>query len=98
MHQRSKKLLTSYFQQTHDISRIDVKPDGVNIVYIDGRQKTMPFEGRTGNDWVTGFTNFFLSTDYKIPNVTDVARRTVGNISVDATAVEATSYGTSVTR
>lgn len=81
-----------------NISRIDVNSDGVNIVYIDGGQKTMPFEGRTGNDWVTGYTNFFLSTDYKIPNVTDVARRTVGNISADATDFKATSFLTSVTK
>ena len=58
----------------------------------------MPFEGRTGNDWVTGYTNFFLSTDYKIPNVTDVARRTVGDISADATNFKATSFLTSVTK
>lgn len=81
-----------------DISRIDVKADGVDVVYIDGRQETMPFEGRTGNDWVTGNTNFFLSTNYMIPNVTDVARRTVGNISETATNFKADSYGTSVTR
>ena len=81
-----------------NISRIDVNASGVNIVYEDGNQESMPFEGMNGNDWVTGNTNFFLSSGYKIPNVTDVARRTVGNISGSATNFEASSYGTSVTR
>ena len=79
-----------------DISRIDVEADGVNVVYKDGSQESMPFEGMTGNDWVTGNTNFFLSDTYRIPNVTDVTRRTVGNISGAATNFEAASFGTTV--
>jgi len=79
-----------------NIERIDVTPKGVNIVYANGKQKPLPFEGRTGTDWVTGGTNFFLSDEYEIPNVTEVTRRTVGSISGDPTEFKASSFSTTV--
>ena len=82
-----------------NILRIDVKDDGVFVTYKDDdRREPMKFEGYTANDWVTGFTNYFLDEKYEIPDVTDVARRTIGDISGDPTAVTYSSYGTSVTR
>jgi hypothetical protein len=94
-----KRNAANYLRSMNDdILRIDVKPEGVYVVYKeDGRREPMPFAGYTGNDWVTGFTNYFLNDKYEIGNVTDVARRTVGNISGLPTAVEYSSYGTSVT-
>jgi hypothetical protein len=94
-----KRNAANYLRSMNDdILRIDVKPEGVYVTYKeDGRREPMKFEGYTGNDWVTGFTNYFLDEKYEIADVTDVARRTVGNISGLATAVEYSSYGTSVT-